>query len=240
MTDNKPTHSDELKAYPDEQDTAYLNIKIWLQQAIAHSAAGAYDAMHDKVATVLHHLPIIKPNRASTPPAPQAEGEVGEAASVAQKVIDKLNRHKLGNFVWAENARNPVRFTTEHLETLITAAQSAERLREDNAAYKMMVKDYHANAKRAQEDIAALRHSLSKAEEHWRWRGIDSAPHDRVFLVYDSEFGYRHLCGWQEEYKSYFITGGLLYQPKDGDLWSEVCPTPPQPAATPDEIGGGG
>lgn len=45
----------------DEQDTAYLNIKIWLQQALAHSAAGAYQNMHNKVATALHHLPLIKP-----------------------------------------------------------------------------------------------------------------------------------------------------------------------------------
>lgn len=58
--------TEHLKAgMPDEQDTAYLNIKIWLQQAIAHSAAGSYQAAHDKIATALHHLPIIKPSHSA-------------------------------------------------------------------------------------------------------------------------------------------------------------------------------
>ncbi len=57
----------------DERATAYLNIKIWLEQAIAHSAAQAYQNAHDKVATALHHLPIIKPE-ALTPPGEKGGG----------------------------------------------------------------------------------------------------------------------------------------------------------------------
>lgn len=44
---------------PDEQDTAYLNIKIWLERALSNSAG--HEFIHEEIRRALHHLPIIKP-----------------------------------------------------------------------------------------------------------------------------------------------------------------------------------
>lgn len=73
-----PTDDAKLREcpFPDERDTAYMNIKIWLERALTYEA-NKNDDSGMLISKALHHLPIIKPERA-TPQKPAVAGEVEE------------------------------------------------------------------------------------------------------------------------------------------------------------------
>ncbi len=165
MTDNKPTHEDELKACPfcGRKPIIGLGKKQGCQlhgepmQSVTVSCSCEF---HPAVHTgdinnggkfKAQQEAIAKWNtRASTPPAPQAEGEVANAIRHAQL--------RLGDTNWREQY---IRVGVEELKTLITAAEESGRLREE-----LRIQDEANDILTKQ--VSELRLSLSKAEEHGR------------------------------------------------------------------------
>ena len=111
MTDNKPTHEDELRACP------FCGAEgNWLHGWDIGNLCATVQCSSSKCC--LSRTDIINGNewntRASTPPAPQAEGEVGEALTALNKSLG-LSQSKYNEFAAV--------LSREHWKTLIQAAQ---------------------------------------------------------------------------------------------------------------------
>lgn len=257
MTNNKPTHEDELLSCPfcggvAEYSCSHLDENEYIHQVTCGNLEGCHVANcfvqeYDKPT-------VIKAwnTRASTPPAPQPDmgepkveipyaGVTGENPDSPTHTAPQAE----GEDEWVTNCEQvkEIGRLNAHItkldNKLSAAAQSAERLREElricDEAYDMLSK--HLDA--AMEENTQLRLSLAKAEDHGRWRGIESAPRDGTwFLVAHHAFVSGKVVNivCYHEGSLTAIQGGIVDRPI---AWLPL-PTPPQPAATPDEIGGGG
>ncbi len=95
-----------------------------------------------------------KPTDKCEAPAPQAEGEVGEAVAW---VITRL----------AEGSHEAI-CKSRYLSDVLTAAQSAERLRIREHDLEILVSKQQIEILKVLSENTQLRLSLSKAEEHGR------------------------------------------------------------------------
>ncbi len=244
MTDNKPTQSDELKAdgMPEEIFLSPRDLTGKIYGPLSGSVSSATKYIRaDLVDT-----------RASTPPAPQAEGEdvckcgvqvePRLSAGLEEVMCDKdtgyyhdckfTTPQAEGEVICKEcciheKALEAVTETLkEKLEQWAVEKTNLERrIKERNTAlakYQVALDSAHAEA-------TQLRLSLSKAEEHGRWRGIDTVPRDgnevEVYSIYGAHVFSRSFLPHEVPAKTL-----THWRPKSA---------PPQPAATPDEIGGG-
>ena len=288
MTENKPTHEDELKAcpYPSTGDYTqtttlprpkhmyptdhadWINIDkcmvneilslwrggIWtLECCCGHGRAGGYVAVHGEHREAIEALgyepsaeaPHVYKKKSQCQATPDPQPDMGDVsireAEDSGKTALKPSPTKPDD---VGNAVDIIRSLFPHLtysdkakmETLITAAQSAEQAREDLRLQQSALNEYH-------EKYNALRLSLSKAEEHGRWRGIeDGCPEDGtvVLLAWKNSMkkfvvNNGHIPDWCFEARSYCIigSGGARSYHGQATHWQPL-PTAPQPAATPE------
>lgn len=141
----------------DEQGTAYLNIKIWLERALMQCAAGEHDHVHANIEKVLHHLPIIKPDTDTlkpqlSAPEPQVIGQTVKANRVLKRLSQGIHDlYEAGKDCWEVE-------DYKYMLGIIQAAQRTAALEAENKKLKSLTTPSNAV------DDAEVREAVAEAQ----------------------------------------------------------------------------